>query len=132
MDRLVYLFELDSVKKYEGCARGGMLYTPAVSALFHEIVKRGNSVAITMNQLTDSQLIREALSDDTAYHCLLDLFELGALRVSLYDRIRTASQYIQNAVSKCLDGDSDRFIFSNLPVRNNDHALLVEIRDALM
>ncbi len=131
MNRLVYLFELDSVKKHEGDAKGGMLYTPAVNALLCEIIKRGNIVAITMNQLTDSQLIREALADDAAYGCLLELFALGTVRVSLYSNIRTASQYVQNAVEKCLADNSDSFIFSNLPVKSDDKALLCEIRDAL-
>lgn len=131
MNRLVYLFELDSVRKYERGHKKGVLATPGVNALFCEIINRGNSVAITMNQLTDSQFIREALADDVAYTCLLRLFELGALKVSLYGKIRTASQYIQKAVNKCLDDSNDSFIFSNLPVKSDDRELLLEIRDAL-
>ena len=131
MNRLVYLFELDSVRKYKNDHKKGVLATPGVNALLCEIINRGNSVAITMNQLTDSQFIREAIADDTAYPCLLRLFELGALKVSLYGKIRTASQYIQEAVQKCLDNNNDSFIFSNLPVKSDDKELLEEIRDAL-
>ena len=54
MNKLVYLFELDSVRKYENTRGKGVLYTPGVKGLYTEIVKKGNSVAISMNQLTDS------------------------------------------------------------------------------
>lgn len=131
MNKIVYLFELDSVRIFDNPNKYAVLYTPGLKAAFAEIIRNGNSVAITMNQLTDSQFIREAIADDTAYHCLLRLFEAGALKVSLYGRMRTASQYIQQAVQKCLNRDNDSFVFSNLPVRSDETELLTEIRDAL-
>ena len=131
MNRLVYLFELDSVRKYPNCHNSGVLMSDGVRGLLCEIIKRGNSVAITMNQLTDSQFIREAMADDAAYSSLLQLFELGALRVSLYDKIRTASQYIQNSIEKCLSSNEDGFVFSNLPVNNNEKELLQDIKNSL-
>lgn len=131
MRKLVYLFELDSVRKYENQAKKGVLFTPGLKALFCEIVKNGNCVAITMNQLTDSQFVKEMISDDVAYACLLELFKKGALRASLYGDIRTASQYIQQALEKCLRNNGDSFIFSNLPVSGSDKVFLQEIKDAL-
>lgn len=131
MDRLIYLFELDSVRKHPDTKCKGVIMTRGVRSVLCEIIKRGNSVALTMNQLTDSQFIREAISDDIAYGCILELFELGVLKVSLYGNIRSASHYIQNAVQKCLDNNGDSFIFSNLPVRSDEYGLLEEIRDAL-
>lgn len=131
LDKIVYIHELDSVRKYENSHPAGVLMTPGVEAVFSEIIKHGNIVAITMNQLTDSQLIKEALADTVAYESLLKLFELGALRVSLYGAIRTPSQYIQNAIKKCQNINHDNFIFSNLPIKNNDLALLNKMYNAL-
>lgn len=131
MNKLVYLFELDSVRKYENTRGKGVLYTPGVKGLYTEIVKKGNSVAISMNQLTDSQLIREALGDDEAFSCLMKLFGAGVLRLSLYGNIRTASQYVQQSVEKCLRSKKDRFVFSNMPIRSRDKVRLEEVRDAL-
>ncbi len=130
MNRLVYLFELDSVVKWEHSGEG-VLFTPGVKALFSEIIHHGNCVAITMNQLTDSQFIREAMESDVAYAGILRLFERGTLKVSLYNEIRTASQYIQNAIDKCLAQNRDSFIFSNLPVKSEESELLATIRSAL-
>lgn len=150
MNKLVYLFELDSVRIYKNPHQSGILYTPGVKGLYTEIVKKGNSVALSMNQLTDSQLIREALTDDEAFSYLLQLFETGALRVSLYGKIRTASQYVQQSVQKCLDKleeeekrlkshpeetppkpEKDRFVFSNMPIHARDKGQLETVRDAL-
>lgn len=78
MNRLIYLFELDSVRKYPN-VKNGVAFTPGIKALFREIIAYGNSVAITMNQLTDSQLIKEAIEDDLAYSSLLQLFECGEI-----------------------------------------------------
>lgn len=47
MGKLVYLFELDSIRNADDQMESAM------SALFHEIVMNGNAVAITYNQLFD-------------------------------------------------------------------------------
>ena len=130
MNRLIYLFELDSVRKYPN-VKNGVAFTPGIKSLFREIIAYGNSVAITMNQLTDSQLIKEAIEDDLAYSCLLQLFECGAVRVSLYNDVRTASQYFQQAIQKQLSEQGDSFVFSNLPVKQNEKGVLEKIQTAL-
>ncbi len=130
MNRLIYLFELDSVIKYDH-EKCGVAFTPGVRGLFCEIIKHGNSVAITMNQLTDSQLIKEAISDEIAYTSLLRLFECGGIKLSLYNDIRTASQYMQQAIQKYLNANQDTFLFSNLPVKRDEDQLLCDIQRAL-
>lgn len=131
MNNLVYLFELDSVRKQESPIHGGVAETQGARALFYEIINNGNCVAVSMNQLTDSLFFSQAISDDFAYPLLLQLFESGALRVSLYGSIRTASQYIQQAMEKCLSENEDSFIFSNLPVKHEEKVLLRVLQDAL-
>lgn len=139
MNKLVYLFELDSVKKYsreniksksKGKKNNGVLATPGVNALFSEIINKGNTVVITMNQLTDSQFIKEMLLDDVAYFSLLELFKLGAIRLSLYDKMCTASQYVQHSLEKCYASENG-FIFSNLPIDSSNKELILKVIYAL-
>ena len=141
MNKIVYLHELDSVKKFENKTKEGVLITPGVNALFNEIIKQGNVVAITLNQLTDSQFISEIIEDDVAYEAVLKLFELGAIRVSMYNYdgvdMRTASQYLQRAINKCMvkvnnDTEESTFIFSNFPVDSKDIRMLLTVQNALM
>ena len=103
MNRIVYLFELDSVRKFDLKDNNTIYETDGVGAMFQEIIKNGNTVAISMNQLADSLFFAQAVCNDFTYPILCKLFECGALRVSLYGNIRTASQYIQNAIQKCLE-----------------------------
>lgn len=49
MKRLVYLYELDSVRNSKKEIVLGQ------QALFEEIVKKGNTVVLSYNQLTDSE-----------------------------------------------------------------------------
>lgn len=78
MDKLVYLHELDSVHTSpEEILRGQQ-------ALFEEIILNGNQVVLTFNQLTDSQAFLAAIRDRDAYPHLLELFRLGAIRVSRF------------------------------------------------
>jgi hypothetical protein len=129
MDRLVYLFELDSVVKYEHKLQG-VAFSKGIEALFSEIIVKGNSVALTMNQLADSQFMKEIIQNDKAYSTILQLFEYGALKVSLYNNIHTASQYMQQAIAKSLD-KNDNFTFSSIPVKKEDKALLEKMGNGL-
>lgn len=123
MNKLVYLFELDSRNKTSN--------TDGFYALFQEIVHNGNCVAISMNQLTDSAFFTEALKDaDTRSH-LLKLFEIGALRISRYGKSRTASEYVQAAIDKCEREGEKGFIFSNMPIRGENLMQLKVIGEAL-
>lgn len=141
MNRLVYLFELDSVKKTTvgeiRTKKGAIkpLYSSeGIYAVMNEIVKNGNSVAVTLNQLTDSQFFSLAINDEKTFNIVLSLFERGKLRVSLYNDVRTASQYFQQALEKVISQNTqngETFIFSNLPVQKDDEPLLTTLRDAL-
>lgn len=131
MNRIVYLFELDSVKKINSSKTNSIFLSDGVRMLFQKIILNGNTVAISLNQLTDSQFFAQAISDDFAYPILCELFRFGSLRVPLYGKLRTASQYIQQGIEKCLAPNSDSFIFSNLNVAPNETELLQDILDSL-
>ena len=122
---LVYLFEVDSVRNSKAEIIKGQ------QALFEEIVMNGNQVVLSFNQLTDSEAFLSILENEEAYEEMIGLFRCGALRVSQFGRFRTASQYIQNAIDKCIGKDSDAFLFSGLPVKCTDTELLMKIKDAL-
>lgn len=123
MNRLVYLWELDSVRDKDAEKKHGVLMSDAFKAIHREIVEHGNSVVVTMNQLTDSSFFAQVFNDEHAYACVLRLFELGALRVSIFrgggSKVRTASQYVQNSLAK-FGGKRNRFIFSNFPILDTD------------
>ena len=125
MDRLVYLFELDSVRATPREIEIGQ------QAMFEEIVGNGNRVVLSLNQLTDSQAFLAAVKDKEAYPHILELFKKGALKVSHYGNVRTSSQYIQNAIEKCRAADENTFIFSALPVLQTQRELLERIHSAL-
>lgn len=125
MNKLVYLFELDSVRNTEKEIEIGQ------HALFEEIIGNGNKVVLTFNQVTDSKAFLCSLEDESNYNCILDLFKMGAIKVSRFCEYRTVSQYIQAAIEKCLAPNADSFLFSGLPVQSNDKILLSNIYDAL-
>lgn len=124
MEKLVYLFELDSVRTSEAEIKKGQ------QALFEEIVLNGNKVVLSFNQLTDSRVFLSLLKDEHTYPCIVDLFRLGALKISLFGNYRTPSQYIQEALRKCNKSDST-FIFSGLPVKASETELLNVIENSL-
>lgn len=128
MNRLVYLHELDSVRNSEQEIFVGQ------RALYTEIVKNGNKVVLTLNQLTDSPAFLSLVRDSKTYPAILQLFAKGALKVSLYGELKTASQYIQQAIDRCLKKENKQtagFIFSGLPVKSDDNEMLTTIKYAL-
>ena len=140
MKKLVYLHELDSVRTSElGIKRG-------LDCLFEEVVKNGNYVAITMNQLADSKIIFAAIQDREDFNHILSLFEKGVIRISRYvvgeEEIRTPAQYMLKSLNKNIkrakeQSDStveekDSFITSALPIKHNDSELMEVLRDAIM
>lgn len=125
MDRLVYLFELDSVRNSEQEVERGQ------QALYEEIVLNGNSVVLSFNQLSDSEAFLYAIKDPKSYEQILQLFEMEVLRFSPFETIRTPSQYIQGAIEKGKAVGNDNFIFSALPVKCEEKELLEEIQRAL-
>ena len=78
MRRFVYLFELDSVRNSKKEIQKGQ------QALFEEIVKKGNTVVLSFNQLTDSEAFLCAIRDEKAYEQMVQLFALGAIKISRY------------------------------------------------
>lgn len=125
MNRFVYLYELDSVRNDPKEIELGQ------AALFEEIVKNGNTVVLAFNQLADSEAFLSAVKDKETYESIVELFALGALKVSQFGNTRTASQYMQNSIEKCLGPDGDKFLFSGIPVLCTDRDTLKIIQTAL-
>lgn len=125
MHKLVYLFELDSVRNSSREIEIGQ------RAIYEEIVKNGNYVVLTFNQLTDSSVFLSVIDNEDAYKSILKLFKIGVLRVSVFGRNRTASAYVQSAIEKCLDSDENAFLFSAVPVLQTDKDMLKKMLYAL-
>ena len=83
MKRFVYLYELDSVRNSSQEIQRGQ------DALFEEIVKKGNTVVLSFNQLTDSEAFLCAIRDEKMYEQMVTLFIQGALKISRYGNVRT-------------------------------------------
>ena len=124
-DCVVYLHELDSVRN-----SSEEIYH-AQRAMFEEIVSNGSKVVLSFNQLTDSRAFVSLIQDDRSYTWIRELFREGTLRVSLYGNIRTASQYVQNSLKKCLD-DKNVFYFSALPLKSTEKNLIANMLNVLM
>lgn len=121
MQKLVYLFELDSVRKSDNEILIGQ------QALYNEIVGNGNTVVLTYNQLVDSRGFFSLLEINEYYDSLVKLFKVGAIRISQFGDIRTISQYLINACS------SERsFIYSGWPLKSTQKRLLALIKRSLM
>ncbi|MBQ9747383.1 MAG: hypothetical protein IJV98_01225 [Clostridia bacterium] len=146
MNKTVYLFELDSVRTSAGEITLGQ------QALYDELVIRGNTVALAFHQLADSPILLSSLKKEKQLDAILGLFRLGRLKISLYGRYRTATQYILTAVEKCI-GNLDKaekaarengttvdeelqkkdlhFVFSAWPIQGTDRRLMERIADTL-
>lgn len=88
MRKYVYLFELDSVRKSDAEIRTGQ------QALYDEIVKNGNVVVLTYNQLVDSRAFFSLLDDKNYYESFIELIKKGYIRISQFGTIRTIAQQI--------------------------------------
>lgn len=118
--KLVYLFELDSVKKNDDQVEAGQ------KALYNEIVNNGNCVVLTMNQIVDSRTILSMMYDTKQAHILEYLFNNGFLKYSRYSDYRTPSQYLQRAIK-----ENRNFNYSALPIRSNQKKILKIVYNAL-
>lgn len=110
--KLVYLFELDSVKKNDDQVVVGQ------RALFNEIIHNGNCVVLTLNQIVDSRTILSMMHDQKQIQILEYLFCHGFLKYSRYDDYRTPSQYLQRSIK-----ENRSFIYSALPLRSDQKQL---------
>ncbi|MFT7004573.1 MAG: hypothetical protein ACJAWW_001936, partial [Sulfurimonas sp.] len=127
MDKLVYLFELDSVRKTKEEIEHGQ------HALYDEIVMHGNTVVCTFNQISDSPSFLAILSDDKKYRDFRKLINFGKIRISRYGTMRTPSQYIQqNLLKNINEQNQNAFIFSSLPITYNEILKQKYIYDALI
>lgn len=114
MDKLVYLYELDSVHNSpEEILRGQQ-------ALFEEIVLSGNQVVLTFNQLTDSQAFLCAVRDLESYPHILELFRLGALKISRFAPRRPGEtpdeereEQLRGQVRECRRSDQYKALFES-------------------
>ena len=119
MKRLVYLFELDSVRNSEKEVELGQ------KTLFEEVAVLGHNVAVSLNQLADSMIFMSIVNDETAYKSMLELFEKDIIKVCLYDSYQSSSQYIQEKLQ------NEKFVFSNLPLKLGSEKLKLVIEEAL-
>lgn len=121
MRKYVYLFELDSVRKTDWEIRESQ------HALWDEIVKNGNIVVLTYNQLIDSRAFYSLLENPRYYESFLKLFEKGYIRISQFGDIRTIAQYLLSTI----DGESNRFIYSALPIKSTQRRLIALIKRSI-
>ena len=119
--KYVYLFELDSVRKTDEEIIIGQ------KALYNEIVKNGNVVVLTFNQLVDSRGFFSLLDNKEYKQSLYQLFKEGAIKISQYGEYRTIVHYLLNT----LDPDN-KFYFSAIPLKNSQRRLIALIRRSLI
>lgn len=121
MKKYVYLFELDSVRKTDKEIIKGQ------DALYNEIVKNGNIVVLTYNQLVDSRAFFSLLDDKEYYENFIELFKKGYIRVSQYGTTRTISQYLLDSI----DTEDNEFFYSALPIKISQRRLVELIKRSL-
>ncbi len=122
MNKYVYLFELDSVRKTDEEIIEGQ------RALYDEIVTNGNVVVMTYNQLVDSRGFFSLIDIQEYYENLIQLFERGALRISQFGNLRTIVHYILNSI----DNDDNKFIYSALPLKYSQRRLCALVKRSLL
>ena len=127
MNKYIYLFELDSVCPSVSQIQHGQ------NKLFEETLVNGNFVVLSYNQLTDSKAFLAAVYNQLSYSYIVELFKIGVFKVTPYNDIRTASQYVQQCIDRCLSDDEDIFLFSGVPIYSNqdNRPLLKKINRAL-
>ena len=76
-NKQVFLFELDSVRKTDE----EIIYGQKM--LFDEIVRNGNVVVLTYNQLIDSRGFFSLINDPQMYENIMELFNQGYIKIQL-------------------------------------------------
>lgn len=122
MRKFVYLFELDSVRKTDAEIIKGQC------ALYDEIVKNGNIVALTYNQLIDSRAFFSLLQNKEYYESIIKLFQKGYIRISQFGTTRTIAQYLLNTI----DSEENKFIYSVLPIKRSQRRLIELIKRSVI
>ena len=121
MEKQVYLFELDSVRKTDEEIIAGQ------NALYDEVVLNGNIVVLTYNQLIDSRGFFSLLTEEGYQEGLIELFKQGRIRISQYGDVRSIAQYLINTIQP-----DKKFIYSALPVKCSQKHLLALIKRSLI
>lgn len=119
--KYVYLFELDSVRDSDEEIIAGQ------AAIYDEIVRKGNTVVLTYNQLVDSRAFFSLMTDEAYYRNILQLFEQGCIRISQFGDIRTVAQYILSTVDA-----NKKFIYSALPLKFTQKRLIALVQRSLV
>ncbi|MDY5279458.1 hypothetical protein [Sharpea porci] len=125
-NKQVFLFELDSVRKTDE----EIIYGQEM--LFDEIVRNGNVVVLTYNQLIDSRGFFSLINDPQMYEYLMELFNQGYIKISQYGSIRTVAQYVLESIEKNLNTTNENFIYSAVPVKSNQKYLLDLMKRSLI
>lgn len=119
----IYLFELDPVRESDDEILAGL------SAIHDEIVRNGNAVVLTYEQLIDSQVFFSLMADRAFYQDVLQLFRQGCIQISQSGDIRTAVQYLLRKLDRKLD---DRRPFLSLPLQFTQGRLIALTRRSLL
>lgn len=113
MNKLIYLFELDSMRNTSEEVR------QAQNCMFYEIVENGNQIVLTYNQITDSHGFLLMLLQDESYELLLDFIQKGYIKFSQYRTpqgiVASPVQYMRQSLKK------PNFCFSALPVKAEEN-----------
>lgn len=120
----VFLSEPDSVRRSAREIELGQW------AIFTEIVRNGHVVVLSFNQVADSYTLMNMLLDDHSRDAVLQLFRLGWLQVNAYGSYYTLADYISSVTTKKPE-EKETFLFSWLPVQQNETFLLGLIRKAV-
>lgn len=115
----IYLFELDPVRESDDEILAGL------SAIHDEIVRNGNAVVLTYEQLIDSRVFFSLMADRAFYQDVLQLFRQGCIQISQSGDIRTAVQYLLRKLD-------DRRPFLSLPLQFTQGRLIALTRRSLL
>lgn len=124
-NKLVYLFELDSVRTQTAQINAGL------QALYDEIVVNGNTVVLTFNQIADSALFYELMNkarhekEAETFENLVKLFQNGALKISQFGTTRTIVEFLINRLER------DSFVYSAWPIKSSQPKLCALIKRSL-
>lgn len=122
MRKYVYLFELDSVRKTDTEIIVGQ------HALYDEIVKNGNIVVLTYNQLIDSRAFFSLWDNREYYESILEPFKKRYICISQFGAMRTIAQYLLNTI----DSEENKYVYSALPIKRSQRRLIELIKRSVM
>ena len=103
----VFLFELDSGYRVVSAERKNA----GLTKLLYHIAVMGNTVVLSLNQISDSPIFLSILEDETVFGVVIELIRMGKIQVSQYAGNRTAAQYVLNNIRN----KEKHFEFSFIP-----------------